>query len=142
VENQDNIANLSATVQQQIQERAAAALGAQADQVPANIRETLQAGFQYADLVYGALADDQITLEELNMIAQMGANAAAGFSQYGADNQAYLAELISGPQGITASLAQGQNMQAWDSVGQLEGSLGERPEGLPRPERPERPSRP
>jgi hypothetical protein len=142
VENQVNIENLSSTVQQQVQERAQAALGAQADLVPANIRETLQAGFQYVDIVYGALGDDQITLEELNMIAQLGANAAAGFSQFGGDNQSHLADLISGSDGITANLAQGQNMQAWDGIEQLEGGLGERPEGFTRPERPERPSRP
>ena len=142
VENQVNVENLSSTVQQQVQERAQAALGAQADLVPANIRETLQAGFQYVDIVYSALGDDQVTLEELNMIAQLGANAAAGFSQFGGENQSYLADLISGSDGITANLAQGQNMQAWDGIEQLEGGLGERPEGFSRPERPERPSRP
>jgi hypothetical protein len=142
VENQVNVANLSSTVQQQIQDRAAAALGAQANQVPGNIRETLQAGFQYADFVYSALGDNQITLDELNTIAQLGANAASGFSQFGGDNQSQLADLISGAEGITANLAQGQNMQAWDSVEQLELGLGERPAGISRPERPERPSRP
>lgn len=142
VENQVNIENLSSTVQQQIQERAAAALGAQADQVPANIRETLQAGFQYADFVYSALGDNQITLEELNQIAQLGANASSGFSQFGGGDQSQLADLISGADGITANLAQGQNMQAWDGIEQLEVGLGERPAGASRPERPERPSRP
>lgn len=85
------------------------------------------AGFEYADFVISDLGDNKISLDELNKIAELGANTAAGFRQNGVPTMSHLANMICANNGITASLARGQNHYAKANLGNLEKSLGTRP---------------
>jgi hypothetical protein len=111
----------------EIGDRAATVLATQPTHIPTDLPTSIQAGFQYLDTVRGGMGDNKITRDELIKIAELGANAAAGFTQFGGPQLSHLPEAINGQDGITANLARGRNSQAKAGLGNLEMSLGERP---------------
>jgi len=108
-------------LQAELEDRAAAALAVQADNVATNRRAALQSAFEYLDAVRGGLADGKVSRDELANIAQLGANASAGLSAQGGPQLGALAGSI---EDITAQIARGQVGQARASLGNLESSLG------------------
>jgi hypothetical protein len=111
----------------EIEDRATTALATQPTNIPTDLPASIQAGFQYLDTVREGMGDDKITRDELTKIAELGANAAAGFTQFGGSELSHLPEAFNGKDGITANLARGRNSQAKADLGNLEMSLGERP---------------
>jgi hypothetical protein len=110
-----------------IEDRATTVLATRLTDIPTDLPTSIQAGFQYLDTVRGGMDDNRITQDELKRIAELGANAAAGFTQFGGPQLSHLSEAIHGQDGITANLARGRNSQAKAGLGNLEMSLGERP---------------
>jgi hypothetical protein len=103
----------------------------QADRVPESLPDTLFEAFTFVDQVRGVLADDKLTFEELSVVAQLGANVSAGFTQHGGDKfQGFSGKV----DGLTLQMADGQLPQAWEGIGSFEASLGQRPDGLPKPD--------
>ncbi len=99
--------------------------------IPTDRLSALQSGFQFIDAANAALADDRLSRDELMNLAQLGANAQAGFQSFGG---------AGGPAGgpdlgrftgkfseITTQLARGQGPQARGNLQQFELSLGQRP---------------
>ncbi|HEC23433.1 MAG TPA: hypothetical protein ENI95_11015 [Chloroflexi bacterium] len=123
---QAQISNLTTTVQAEIENRVTQVLNTAPSFVPPDFPSTIQAGFEYLDFTRGALSDDRITRDELNTIAELGANAAAGFSQFGGE-RSHLANSFSGRDSVTVNLASGHNAEAQHGLNDLEMSLGDRP---------------
>ena len=127
LETQSHIVGVVDTVTAQIEDRQNAIMSIQPDNIPTGLPETLQFGFQYLDTVRDAIGDHQITRDELTSIAQLGANASAGFSQFGKPEHSQLPDMMQGSGGVTANLAGGNNFQAQNNLGNFESSLGDRP---------------
>jgi hypothetical protein len=98
----------------------------QPDHVPADLQATLQEAFSFVDQVRGALGDNKFSREELNGIAQLGANVSAGFNNHGGPKMQDMSGRLNE---ITMQLARGQLPQARSGVGNFETSLGQRPSG-------------
>jgi hypothetical protein len=127
VEAQAQIEGMGEKLYTEIEDRAAIALATQPTNIPTDLPTSILEGFQYLDTVRGGMDDNKITRDELTKIAELGANAAAGFTQFGGPELSHLSEVIQGTDGITANLARGRNSQAKVGLGNLEMSLGERP---------------
>lgn len=97
---------------------------------PQDLLGTLSAAFSFVDEIRNALGDNQLSRDELNRIAQLGANASAGLKAHGG---LQLQELSSKVSEILAQLARGQVPQARRGLAEFERSLGARPPNLPRP---------
>lgn len=108
----------------------------QPNSVPTDRITSLQTAFDFLDTAKLAMGDNKLSREELMALAQLGANAQAGFQDFGGP---------SGPAGgpelgqfngkfseITNQFARGQMPQARGNVDAFERSLGSRPNG-PRP---------
>ncbi len=106
------------------EKRANDALSVKPDFVPTDLQSTLQEAFNFVDLVRGSLEDNKISRDELNRIAQLGANVSAGFNAHGGTRMQGFSGRVSE---ITGQLARGQNRHARDGLGNFERSLGERP---------------
>jgi hypothetical protein len=104
-------------------------LAVQPDNVPPDKLGALQSAFSYVDFVQGAFGDNKITRDELNSIAQLGANAAAGLNANGGPQLQGLSGKLNE---ITANIAGGKMPQAKDGLRSFESSLGERP-SMPNP---------
>jgi hypothetical protein len=117
-------------VQVEREDRANAIASIQPDNVPADRLSTLQSAFSFVDQFHAALGDNKLSRDELNNIAQLGANVSAGLSQHGGLE---LQGLSSKLNEITQQLARGQVPQARKGIGNFEASLGQRPGGLPQP---------
>ena len=102
----------------------------QANHVPESLPDTLFEAFTFVDQVRGVLADDKLTFEELSIVAQLGANVSAGFNQHGGDKFQGFSGKVNG---LTMQMADGQLPQVREGIGSFEASLGQRPEGLPKP---------
>jgi hypothetical protein len=126
-EAQAQIEGMVENLHAEIGDRAATVLATQPTNIPTDLPTSIQAGFQYLDTVRGGMDDNKITRDELTKIAELGVNAAAGFTQFGGPQLSHLPEAINGQDGITANLARGRNSQAKAGLGNLEMSLGERP---------------
>ena len=126
-ETQAQIEGMVENLHTEIENRAASVLSTRPTNIPTDLPSTIQAGFQYVDAVRGGLSDDKITRDELNKIAEMGANASAGFSKFGGPEHSRTPDAINGPDGVTANLARGRNTQAKEGLGNVEKSLGDRP---------------
>jgi hypothetical protein len=126
-EAQAQIEGMVENLHAEIEDRAAIALATQPTHIPTDLPTSILEGFQYLDTVRGGMDDNKITRDELTKIAELGANAAAGFTQFGGPGFSHLPEAINGQDGITANLARGRNSQAKAGLGNLEMSLGERP---------------
>ena len=122
----------------ELEGRAANALAVPPNQVATDRLGALVSAFQYVDGTRGALSDNRITQSELANIAQLGANASASLEAHGGPQ---LQQRSGSIDGITQKIARGQWSQARTGLGDLERSLGSRPEMPDRPqiEAPDRP---
>ena len=108
----------------------------QPDNVPTDLPSTIRDAFTFVDTVRGALDDNKLGRDELNLIAQLGANVSAGFNKHGG----FKMQGLSGRTNeITGQLARGQLPQARNGLGSFETSLGQRPANLPKPSFPRKP---
>lgn len=123
---QEHARNWVGKTQVDRENRANQALNVKPDRVPTDLQSTLQEAFNFVDLVRGSLGDNKISRDEMNKIAQLGANVSAGFSAHGGPKMRDFSGRLNE---ITGQLARGQNRQARDNVGNFERSLGERPSG-------------
>jgi ElaB/YqjD/DUF883 family membrane-anchored ribosome-binding protein len=119
-------------LQAEMENRAAAVLAVEPDQIAGDRQEAVQMAFQYVDGVRDGLADGKITKPEMATIAQLGANASAGLQAHGGPQ---LQQLPGSINTITEQLARGQVPQAKAGLGGLESALGTRP-SPPKPPRP------
>lgn len=110
----------------------------QANNVPSDRLTALQSGFQFVDFANSALADGKMSREEMLNLAQLGANAQAGFQQFGGRTGGVgpgadldLNQFSSKFSEISSQFARGQTPQARNNLGEFEHSLGKRPDGLP-----------
>ncbi len=138
---QDTLAVLQADQQNRLDQLAQI----QANNVPTDRLSALQTGFQFVDFANSALADGKMSRDEVMNLAQLGANAQAGFQQFGgrAGGVGPGADLdlnqFSGRfNEISTQFARGQTPQARSNLGEFERSLGQRPSpgsgpGLPNP---------
>ena len=125
-QNQTWIQNL----QTELENRAAAVLAVQPDNIATDRQAAILSAFDYVDAVREGLADDMISQTELANIALLGANASASLNAHGGPQ---LQRLPSSINDITGQIARGQTPQAKANLGSLESALGARP---PRPSRP------
>jgi exonuclease VII small subunit len=126
----------SASAQAERDARAEAIANVQPDNAPKNFRESLQVTVDFMDAVKTSLADQKLSRDELDIIAQLGANASAGLQSFGdADFQ----QFSGGISQITNQLALGQIPHASAGLQSFELSLGDLskgiPGGLPKPSR-------
>jgi hypothetical protein len=110
-----------ADYQAQIETRVATALNTQPTQLADNPQAALQDTFAFLQSGQQALADQQLTPNELATIAQLGANAKAGLA---AQNQPQLQQLSGSISAITEQLARGNISQARGLMDQFNNSLG------------------
>jgi uncharacterized phage infection (PIP) family protein YhgE len=105
----------------------------QPDSIPGDRIAAFQSGFTFIDSARAALGDDKLSRDELLNLAQLGANAQAGFQNFGGAGG-----LTGGPDlsqfsgkfsEITGQFARGQIPQARASLDGFETSLGQRPGG-------------
>lgn len=111
-------------LQSELETRVANALAVQPNAVAPNRAGAILSAFDYVDAVRIALEDNSLSLTELEVIAQLGANASAGLQAHGGPQLQQLAGSIND---ITAQLASGQVPQARVNLGNLEATLGTRP---------------
>lgn len=137
---QANAANLQAQAQDVMsqlqidqQNRLQAIQQIQPDNIPTDRIAALQSAFTFIDTAKSAMGDNKISRDEMMSLAQLGANAQAGFQNFGG-----AAGVAGGPDlnqftnkfsEITTQFARGQMPQARGSVDQFEVSLGQRPGG-------------
>jgi hypothetical protein len=108
--------------------RAQNALAVQPDNVAGDLQSALANAFGFVDGIHLALGDNKLTLDELNGIAQLGANASAGLNAQGGPKLKGFSDKINN---ITVQLAKGQMPQAKASLGDFEAVLGNKPANLP-----------
>ena len=94
------------------------------DVLPNDIAETrvgaLAQAKEYLQAVQAGIADGRFSLDELTSISQLGANAAASFSNLGGGDLAGLPDMING---LTGNFAHGQLPQVNVNLGSLQNSL-------------------
>lgn len=111
----------------------------QPNNVPTDRLSSLQTAFEFLDAANQAMGDNKLSRDELMNLAQLGANAQAGFQNFGGK-----AGIAGGPDlsqftgkfsEITTQFAHGQMPQARGNLHDFETSLGDRPKpgggGLP-----------
>ena len=104
---------------------------------PTDLQSTLRTAFDFVDQIHSALGDNKLSRDELNRIAQLGANASAGFNSHGGQRFNGFSGKVNE---ITGQLARGQVPNAKRNTGNFQSSLGDRPSGGPGgPGRPGRP---
>ncbi|MCI0521887.1 MAG: hypothetical protein L0Z70_16705, partial [Chloroflexi bacterium] len=96
---------------------------------PTDLRSTLAAAFGFVDEIRAALGDNKLSRDELNRIAQLGANASAGLNAHGGPQLQGLSGRVNE---IVGQLARGQVSRARKGLGDFENLLGARPADLPR----------
>lgn len=109
----------------------------QPNNIPTDRLSALQTGFQFIDTAKLAMGDNKISRDELMGLAQIGANAQAGFANFGGRGGAGVGpgdnldlNQFSGKfSEITTQFARGQMPQGRANVDGFERSLGERPSG-------------
>jgi len=120
----------------------------QPSNIPTDKISALQSGFAFIDAAKSAMGDDKLSRDELMSLAQLGANAQAGFQQFGGagglgNGSLDLSQFTAKFGEITTQFARGQMPQARANLDGFERSLGQRPSGggLPggAPNRPGRP---
>lgn len=110
----------------------------QPSNIPTDQLSALQAGFQFIDAAKLALGDNKLSRDELMNLAQLGANAQAGFANFGGRGASNgpgagidLTQFAGKFSEITNQLARGQMPQARGNLDGFERSLGARPSGGP-----------
>jgi hypothetical protein len=112
----------------------------QPNNIPTDRITSLQTAFEFLDAGKLALGDNKLSRNELTALAQLGANAQAGFQNFGGNGGPGggpdLSQFTGNFSEITGQLARGQMPQARGNLDTFERSLGERPRpgaGLKRP---------
>ena len=122
--------NLSSALKADQQSRLDQISQVKPNNVPTDKLSALQSGFQFIDAANSAMSDNKLTSSELMNLAQLGANAQAGFQQFGRGGSGPDLSQFSGKFGeITDQLALGQMPQARTNLSSLQTSLGPRPNG-------------
>ncbi len=110
----------------------------QPNSIPTDRIAALQTSFQFIDTARAALGDNKLSRDELMNIAQIGANAQAGFQQFGGAggigaNGIDLTQFTAKFSEITTQFARGQVPQGRANLDGFERSLGDRPSanGMP-----------
>jgi hypothetical protein len=111
----------------------------QPNNIPTNAIGSLQSAFVFVDAAKLAIGDSKLSRDELTNLAQLGANAQAGFQSFGGNGGIAGGPDLSQFNGkfneITGQLARGQMPQARGNLDTFERSLGNRPSvgggGLP-----------
>jgi hypothetical protein len=111
----------------------------QPNNIPTDRVSSLQTAFEFLDVAKLSMGDNQLSHEELMSLAQLGANAQAGFQTFGGDGGPAggpdLSQFTGNFTAITGQLARGQMPQARGNLDAFELSLGDRPSpgggGLP-----------
>lgn len=112
--------NWQQELESELQTRIEQALAVQPNNIPSDRKAAIESAKAYLDSVLGAVGDNKITPEELAAIAQNGANAAAGISNFGG---AQLSQLSGSINQITGQLASGNLPSAKASIGSFESLL-------------------
>jgi hypothetical protein len=102
----------------------------QPNNIPTDRISSLQTAFQFLDVGHQAMGDNKISRDELMKLAQLGANAQAGFQSFGGGGPAGgpdLSQFSGSFNEITTQLARGQMPQARGNLDTFERSLGDRP---------------
>lgn len=120
---------ITTTLQTDQQNRLDALAQIQPDSVPTDRLSALQTGFQFIDFANNALGDGKFSRDELMTLGQLGANAQAGFQNFGgaAAGGPDLSQFSGRFGEISTQFARGQTPQARGSLQQFEVSLGQRP---------------
>lgn len=126
---QSQAQNLSSTLQKDQQERLDQLSQIQPNNIPTDKISALQSAFQFVDAANLAMGDNKISRDELTNLAQLGANAQAGFKQFGGGSGPDLSQFSGKFSEITTQLARGEMPQARTNVNNFELSLGQRPSG-------------
>ncbi len=127
---QSQAQNLSSTLQKDQQERVNQLSQIQPNNIPTDKISAFQSAFQFVDAAKLAMGDNKLSKDELTNLAQLGANAQAGFRQFGRGGAGPDLSQFSGKfSEITTQLARGEMPQARTNVNQFEVSLGQRPSG-------------
>ncbi|NPV87368.1 MAG: hypothetical protein HPY45_15320 [Anaerolineae bacterium] len=95
----------------------------QPNQIAADRLGSIQMCKDYLATVRSALQDNKLTRDEMNVIAQLGANASASVKQFQAPEMANLANKI---EGMTHQLSRGELPQARGGLGEIERSIPRR----------------
>jgi hypothetical protein len=136
---QEQRQDIMSTLQTDQQHRMEEISQIQPSNIPADRTSALQAGFQFIDFANSALTDGKISRDELVGLAQLGANAQAGFKNFGgtdrfSSNTIDLSQFSARFTEITTQFARGQMPQARGNLQQFEFSLDQRPvRNSPRP---------
>ena len=108
----------------------------QPNNIPTDRVAALQAGFQFIDTAKLALSDNKLSRDELTNLAQLGANAQAGFANFGGRGTGAgpgagidLSQFTNKFSEITQQFARGQMPQGRANLDGFERSLGTRPSG-------------
>jgi hypothetical protein len=105
----------------------------QPNNIPPDRIAAMQTGFQFIDTAKNALGDGKMTRDELMNIAQIGANAQAGFANFGGAGNIGpgggpdLSQFTNKFSEITTQFARGQMPQGRSNLDGFERSLGTRP---------------
>jgi exonuclease VII small subunit len=132
--------DMIAVLQAEQQTRANAVTNIQPNNIPTDKISALQSAFSFIDAAKSAMGDNKLSRDELMNLAQLGANAQAGFQNFGGADALGpdLSQFDNKFSEITTQMARGQIPQAKDNLGRFEISLGNRPgggggPGLPNP---------
>jgi hypothetical protein len=107
----------------------------QPNNIPTDKLAALQTGFTFIDTAKQAMGDNKLSRDELMGLAQIGANAQAGFQQFGgaggigANSGIDLTQFTAKFSEITTQFARGQMPQGRANLEGFERSLGTRPSG-------------
>jgi len=103
----------------------------QPNNIPTDRISSLQTAFEFLDAGKLAMGDNKLSRDELMTLGQLGANAQAGFQNFGGDSGVAGGPDLSQFNGkfseITGQLALGQMPQARGNLDTFERSLGNRP---------------
>ncbi len=125
--------DLKGTLQTDQQNRLNQISQIQPNNIPTDRAAALQSGFQFIDAANAAMGDNKLSRDELMNLAQLGANAQAGFQNFGGPGGAAggpdLSQFTGKFNEITTQFARGQMPQARGNLDTFERSLGQRPGG-------------
>lgn len=123
--------DMIAVLQADQQARANAVTNIQPNNIPTDKISALQSAFSFIDAAKAAMGDNKLSRDELMNLAQLGANAQAGFQNFGGADALGpdLSQFTNKFSEITTQMARGQIPQAKNNLSQFETSLGNRPSG-------------
>lgn len=101
----------------------------QPNSIPTDKLSALQSAFSFVDFANGALSDNKLTRDELLGLAQLGANAQAGFQQFGGADAIGpdLSQFAGRFNEIGQQFARGEISRGRENMNGFEASLGSRP---------------